>query len=100
MTQREPYPLVPFTRRKKSVLFFIFVFSLLLFLKVWQTTKVDRLNRHNAVINRKLQTVDGSNALLKAEIEELKAQDRIMEIAKNRLGLVQAPKLSIPLKKQ
>ena len=98
MKNRVPlYPLVKGTRRRRWIVLALIGFAFFCFLKVWQTIRVDQLNRRNTVLNHKLQQLADNNALLEARIEKLKSEDRIVAIARDRLGLVQAPKISIPL---
>ncbi len=90
------YPLVKGTRRRSWVVLALVGFAFFSFLKVWQTIRVDQLNRRNAQFNNELQKLADENALLQARIEELKSEERIVAIARDRLGLVTAPKISIP----
>ncbi|MBN1541600.1 septum formation initiator family protein [candidate division KSB1 bacterium] len=91
-----PYPLVKGTHRRSWIVLALIGFAFFSFLKVWQTIRVDQLNRRNAQLNNELQKLADENALLQARIEQLKSEERIVTIARERLGLVSAPKISIP----
>ncbi|HNR67572.1 MAG TPA: septum formation initiator family protein [bacterium] len=87
--------LVKARRKRRWIVLALLGFAVFCFLKVWQSVRVDQLNRRNAELSRELRKIADENALLEACIEHLKNQDRIVAIARDKLGLVQAPKINI-----
>ena len=83
--------------KRRTVTLWLIGFALFSFVQVWQNIKVDQINRRNAALNQELTRIEDENAVLAAQVEELKNEERIVRIARERLGLVQAPKVSINL---
>ncbi|MBD3384250.1 hypothetical protein GF407_04910 [candidate division KSB1 bacterium] len=83
------------SRTKKIWVWGVVVFAFFCFLKVWQSVHIDQMYRQNARLEQELTKLENENALLTARIEWLKREERIVAIARKRLGLVKAPKISL-----
>jgi cell division protein FtsL len=97
LATRKKKIILPFKkpRQRRKTLFWLLGFAVLALVKVWQTVTVDELFRMNSQLKVELKQVENKNAILKAEIERLKREERIVEIANNELGLVHAPKIGL-----
>ena len=78
---------------QKKALFYLLLFTLIIFLKVWQTVSVDHLNRRNGLWLDELKAVQNENLLLKAKIEALRSRERITHIGLEELNMVEVPKI-------
>jgi hypothetical protein len=73
----------------------LLAFALIIFLKVWQKTSVDHMNRRNGVLAEELKAVRYENLLLEAKIEELRSMERISHIARDEMNMVEVPKIKL-----
>ncbi len=85
------------TNWKKIWIWGVIAFAVFCFLKVWQSVHIDHLFRVNAKLEQSLIKLENENALLKARIEWLKREERIVAIARNKLDLIKAPKISLEM---
>jgi cell division protein FtsB len=80
---------------KRKHLLWLLAFSLFIFIKVWQKTEVDHMNRRNGVLAEELKALRYENLLLEARIEELRSRERIAKIARNELNMVEVPTIKL-----
>jgi hypothetical protein len=78
---------------QKKALLYLLLFTLIIFLKVWQTVTVDHLNRRNGLWRDELKAVQNENLLLKAKIEALRSRERITRLGREELNMVEVPKI-------
>jgi len=78
---------------QKRALLYLLLFTLIIFLKVWQTVTVDHLNRRNGLWRDELKAVQNENLLLKAKIEALRSRERITRLGREDLNMVEVPKI-------
>ncbi len=80
---------------KRKHLLWLLAFSLFIFIKVWQKTSVDHMNRRNGVLAEELKAIRYENLLLEAKIEELRSRERIAKIARNEMNMVEVPTIKL-----
>lgn len=80
---------------KRRHLGWLAAFSVIILVKVWQTTSVDHLNRRNGVWAEELRALRYENLQLQAKIEELRSMERITRIARKELNMIEVPKIKL-----
>ena len=68
-----------------GLVFFIAAFTILF---VNNVMMVDNLLKENRALEKKYQSINNSNKVLTIRIDELQSADRIIMIAKNKLGMI------------
>lgn len=66
----------------------ILLLSLMFILYIWQSTKMVEIRLRLQEIDRKIETLDTNNAVLRADISRLQSLSRIEKVAKTELGMV------------
>ncbi len=83
-------------RRWQSKIFiWLFLFAVFSFVKVWQKTNIDYQYRRNDLLKMELNALQSENALLAAQIEELRSADRLTTIAAERLHMTYIPRIQL-----
>ncbi|MBF0499039.1 MAG: septum formation initiator family protein [Candidatus Riflebacteria bacterium] len=82
---------VPLSRKRHMVRLYmttILLLSLMFTMYVWQSTKMVEVKLRIQDLNKKSDSIEINNAVLKADISKLQSISRIEKVAKNDLGMV------------
>ena len=89
---RTDAPALPgLNRRRRMVRLYmtaILLLSLMFILYIWQSTKMVEIRLRLQELDRKIETLDTNNAVLRADISRLQSLNRIEKVAKTELGMV------------
>ena len=77
---------------RNSLVYLVFICSLLalVFVNVWQQTKVKEIGYEVGRLKERSEDLENENMKLKLKIDELKSPKRIEEIAVKELGMIVA----------
>ncbi|NLP10507.1 hypothetical protein GX408_08950 [bacterium] len=93
--QRPRRPRVWRLQLRRAHVLWLLAFTAVIFLKVWQKTFIDHMNRRNCVWADELKLLRYENLLLEAKIEELRSLERISQIAREQYQMVEVPKITL-----
>lgn len=89
---RTDAPTMPgINRRRRMVRLYmtaILLLSLMFILYIWQSTKIVEIRLRIQELERRTETLDTNNAVLRADISRLQSLSRIEKVAKTELGMV------------
>ncbi|HPN34767.1 MAG TPA: hypothetical protein PK843_09650 [bacterium] len=83
---------------RRTHVLWLLAFAAVIFLKVWQKTFIDHMNRRNGVWADELKLLRYENLLLEAKIEELRSLERISQIARDQYHMMEVPKIKLQKK--
>ncbi len=96
--QRPRRPRVLRLQFRRAHVLWLLAFAAVIFLKVWQKTFIDHMNRRNGVWADELKLLRYENLLLEAKIEELRSLERISQIAREQYKMIEVPKIKLQQK--